>query len=139
MDQPDPDSLHADLVAQIFHPPRVIACGFEGKVDNDVTIVSHVELWPWRTVVRGSVTRAGSIAYNQGMPGPMDPRGDQMNWFTQWALTDDVGTDYHQVGAGRGGDGFCSDVDVRFRTAVPSNATRLSIFTPGGHRIEVPL
>jgi hypothetical protein len=139
VEQPDADAVHADLVARLFHPPRVVACGFEGAVDDDVTIVSHVELWAWRTVVRGSVTRVGSIAYNEGMPDASDPRGDVGSWLREWRLADDVGTEYRPAGAGRGGDGFCSDVHFSFRTAVPAGATRLTIVTPDGHRIEVPL
>jgi hypothetical protein len=131
--------LHADLVAAFFHPPRIVECGFEGFADREVTIVSHVEWWPWRTVVCGSVTRSGSIGYNEGLPSESDSARQDFTWFREWSLVDDVGTDYHQVGAGRSGDGFCSDVDVRFRTPVPPEATRLTITTPGGHRIEVPL
>jgi hypothetical protein len=78
------------------------------------------------------------ISSNQGFPSKRDGTR-QTDWFQQWSLADDVGTEYHQTGAGRGGDGFCSDVDVQFRAAVPAEATRLSITAPGGHRIEVAL
>ncbi|MAT05343.1 MAG: hypothetical protein CL424_09920 [Acidimicrobiaceae bacterium] len=72
MEPSDANALHADLVAAFFRPPRVVACGFEGFADGEVTIVSHVELWPWRTVVRGSVTRSGSVGYNEGWPSESD-------------------------------------------------------------------
>ena len=138
MEQSDANALHADLVAAYFHPPRIVVCGFEGSGNDDVTIVSHVELWPWRTVVRGSVTRPGSIDYNEGPPNPEDDVGD-MGWYEDWALVDDVDTEYRKAGAGRHGGGFCSDVEVSFENAVPPDATRLTIFTPGGHCIELPL
>ena len=113
-------------------------CGFEGSVDDEVTIVSHIELWPWRTIVRGSVTHSGSIRSNENSPGASD-RMHQRDWFEQWSLADDVGTEYHRAGGGRGGDGFCADVEVQFRTAVPAEATLLSITAPGDHRIEMAL
>ncbi len=134
----DAAALHADLVSGFFHPPRIVVCGFEGSVDDEVTIVSHIELWPWRTIVRGSVTHSGSIRSNENSPGASD-RMHQRDWFEQWSLADDVGTEYHRAGGGRGGDGFCADVEVQFRTAVPAEATLLSITAPGDHRIEMAL
>ena len=135
----DANASHADLVAAFFHPPRVVACGFEGSVGDVVTIVSHIELWSWRTVVRGSVTLAGSIGYSQDRTAEPDWAREAGTWFREWSLVDDVGTDYEQAAAGRGGDGFCSDVEVRFSTAVPPEATRLTIIRPGGHRVDTPL
>ena len=88
--------------------------------------------------MRGSVTRQGSIEFNENAPGAKD-RLRQMHWFHEWSPADDVGTEYHRMGGGRGGDGFCSDVDVQFRTAVPTEATRLTITAPGAHRIDVAL
>lgn len=134
----DADALHADLVSGFFHPPRIIVCGFEGTVDDEITIVSHVELWPWRTIVRGSFTQSGSVVSNESLKG-LEDRARQRAWFEQWSLADDVGTEYHQNGASRGGDGFCSDVHVECRTPVPAEATRLSIMAPRGHLIEVAL
>ncbi|MAT07037.1 MAG: hypothetical protein CL424_18540 [Acidimicrobiaceae bacterium] len=134
----DADALHAELVAAFFHPPRIVVCGFEASLDDEVIIVSHVELWPWRTVVRGSLTHPGSIGYDDRTAGPGEMMR-RLEWFHEWSLTDDVGTSYHQVEAGRGGDGFCSDVNVAFQPAVPSEATLLTIAVPGYQDIEVAL
>lgn len=131
----DADASHADLVVAFFHPPRVVVCAFESSVDDEITIVSHVELWPWRTIVRGSVTHAGSNADHTMSDGGHLTR----SWLQQWSLVDDVGTEYQKAGAGRGGDGFCQDVEVRFSTAVPPEARMLTITAPGGHRIELTL
>jgi hypothetical protein len=130
------DALHAELVGAFFHPPRIAVCGFEGFINDDVLIVSHFELWPWRTVVRGSLTRPGSIERNDGTTDVTYP--DRI-WLYDWSLQDDVGTDYQLSAAGLGGDGFCKDVDVRFGNAVPATATQLTIVAPTGRRIEVAL
>ena len=133
------DALHATLVAAFFHPPRLVVCAHEGLIDDDVLVLSHVELWPWRTVVRGSVTRPGSIKHNEGAPGPQGELGPSSTWLHDWSLQDDVGTEYHLSSSGLGGDGFCRDVDVRFRTPVPAEATRLTIVAPTGRRIDLAL
>jgi hypothetical protein len=130
------DALHAELVGAFFHPPRIAVCGFEGLINDDVLIVSHLELWPWRTVVRCSVTRPGSIGHNDGATDGTKPI---RIWLHDWSLQDDVGTEYRPSGAGLGGDGFCEDVDVRFSNAVPAEATLLTIVAPTGRRIEVAL
>lgn len=135
MEPPNSFALHADLVSAFFHPPRVVACAFESSIDDEVTIVSHVELWPWRTIVRSSVTHADSVAGNT----TSDWVHQAGSWLQQWSLVDDVGTEYQMAGGGRGGDGFCQDTEFRFSTAVPPEARMLTITAPGGHRIELML
>lgn len=136
MEPSEANALHAELVAGFFRPPRIVGCGYRGRDGQDVLIVSHVELWPWRTIVRASVTRRGSIATNEGHP---DDHTFTDRWLQDWSLDDDVGTRYLPSGAGIAGDGFCRDVEAQFATAVPSTATRLTIHVPTGGRIDIML
>jgi len=130
----DADRLHTDLVAAFFHPPKLISCG-RRLTDGDgaITIISHVEVWTWRTII------AGSRARNDGVQLSGTKLRESVEWFGGWSIVDDVHTEYRQLGAGSGGDGFCVDFHIKFSSAVPTHATQLVLTTPNGDDIELTL
>jgi hypothetical protein len=128
-----PDDVLA-LIRLNAVPPKIVAIGNRRELENGIIrIITHVELWTWRVVVRGSMLppppwkRVGPL-------GSADDRGAaraQLHaWHLAWRLTDDVGTVYVLRGSGGGGDGSHWDFDVRFDPQVPPDARVLSIHVP---------
>jgi hypothetical protein len=133
VDDEEADRLHAELVEAFFHLPCLVTVGSRRTTAAAVTIVSHVELWPWRTII------AGSVAPADGVDRSHRDRRERAEWFTWWSISDDVSTDYRQQGGGSHGNGFCSDFHIRFEPAPPVEATLLVVTTPDGDVIDVQL
>jgi hypothetical protein len=59
-----------EMVETFVHPPRIVVVGARHDLGDDrLLIVSHVELWPWRVVVRGTMANR--------RPATIDPMDDQ--------------------------------------------------------------
>ena len=115
----------AELVDAFVHPPEIVAVGHRGETESgEVLVVSHLELWLWRVVVRclrahrvppanhGPSLEAVPDANGSGvavmrvvMAGPEETelRRSQTAWLQQWQLTDDIGTSYRMSRAGSSG------------------------------------
>jgi hypothetical protein len=143
----DPSNVTgADWIDPFVHPPRLVAIGHRVELaDGSVRVVSHVELWPWRTVVRGVYAHPRLNAANDGTDSPDTPGWvgpwEAETWFGGWQLGDDMGSEYRRTGGGMGGaaDVPSTDFNIEFASPVPSQATRLTIQTPDGDNIELAI
>lgn len=161
-----PDIGSAELFDAFMHPPRIVSIGHRSvSVAGEIRIVSHIELWPWRVVVRGTRanrhavpkpsqrldSRASSPLVDPATSVPsvvgaieiqVSPSEDHRvasRWFMNWRLIDDVGSEYRPAGGGGHGAHGWSDFAIQFEPAVAVEARRVSIETPDGDVIEVPL
>jgi hypothetical protein len=138
----------ADWIDAEVHPPRLVTVAQRvALADGSVRVVSHVELWPWRTVVRGVYAhehrdpRTGSSNAAQESVAPWRFEPMNADWFAGWLLGDDTGTLYRRTGAGIGGAAgdLWASFNIEFASPVPRQASRLTIHTRDGDRIEVAI
>lgn len=156
----------ADLVDAFIHPPTLVEVAARAESDTgEVLIVSHLELWPWRVVVRGvradryadtsptvlpvppdlSATArtvlVEAVRADRSRPDALARRQAHAAWYTSWQIADDIATDFQRVGAGGGGSGgnLWSDFRVEFHPSVPPAARQLTITSPYGDEIAVRL
>jgi hypothetical protein len=111
VDEPPRSPSAREFVEAFVRPARVIEAPHRRLVDDEVLVVSHIEIWRWRVVVRGlrgdpnfrpsrrevSTIRHGAqlvdVAPEEGHPLQRD-----IDWLPAWRLTDDVGTVYRNAG-----------------------------------------
>ena len=129
------------LVDAFYYPPRLLPVAHRSELSHgNVLIVSHVELWPWRTSVRGGFT--DGVETDRPTPriapttGLHHSKGPLSEWIHDWVLTDDADTVYLGGGASTNGN-VIHDFIIDFAAPVPAAATALTITTPVGTRIEV--
>jgi hypothetical protein len=162
-DEPS-DVTAPKLVDAFIHPPDVADVGFRAEsTAGEVLIVSLVEVWPWRTVIRGlRADKSASVSSLGARPQPdsdapsgvvvgaarLMPDQEMLErqravaaWYTAWRVADDVETEYRSVGAGGGGSGgaLWSDFRIEFQPGVPQTARHLAIISPDGHEISLHL
>jgi hypothetical protein len=143
VDEDPPDPTAAELIDAFIHPPRLITIAQRVELtDGRVRVLSHLELWPWRTVISGVYASARRADV------PQEARArhqwpfvavDGTDWFSAWQLDDDVETVYDRTGGGGGGSGgdLWATFHVEFVPNVPSRAKRLTIHMPDGDPIQV--
>lgn len=152
-------SSAAELVSAFVRPPRLVAIGRRTTSGEIVEIISHLELWPWRVVLRGvrasDATRPLDLGHRAQ---PADPdttttgvvtaevvTGDgawarDLQRLTSWEISDDVGTEYRSSSASGGGVGtMWEDFSIQFEPAVPANASTLRIITADSEEIVLAL
>ena len=164
-----PDDLSsvtaAQLVDAFVHPPELVEVAWRAEsTDGGVLIVSHLELWSWRVVVRG--LRANRFAMTTpaavpSVPGEVassaygvaelqvvssdasgvESRLEATRWFTGWDFVDDVGTVNRCVSGGGGGSGglLWSEFHVEFQPTPPPIAEHATLKAPDGSYIPVEL
>jgi hypothetical protein len=159
MSNEPPDVSFSDLINAFLHPPRLLPIGQRHESDDGVvSVLSHLELWPWRVILRGARADPNaedeSVRHLTTLPqqhddgpvgisiGVLEPehRGRNravMEWTTAWLLADDLGTDYRIIGASTSGGLRRSDFEVTFEPQMPPNAKRVTITTPDGDAVEV--
>lgn len=132
-----------EMVEAFVHPPRLVEVARrEASGDGRVLVVSHVELWPWRVVVRGVIAN-----HHPTTVDPVD--GEAMRarflldseWMTGWSLVDDADSEYHSSTGSMGGSGGDTWVEfhIEWHPCVPAAATTLTIRPPDGNAFDVPL
>ena len=156
----------AELVDAFVHPPTILTVARRDELsDGRVRIVSHLELWPWRVVVRGvranrfptmpkhatrqpyefdessSELASGRVDIHEPDAAEVRAFRKESEWMTGWRLSDDVGTEYQLLGAGSGGSGgeLWSEFHSEFHPRVPSDARVLSIHPPDDDAFPVAL
>jgi hypothetical protein len=106
----------------------------EIPADGRVRFLTTLEIWSDRVVlrwaehspVRGVFGRDPELrTHREGGPG--------------WELADDLGTVYAWGGGGARGGGHWQDSEVEFSPPVPATAQRLTVRTPEGASVDVPL
>ncbi len=151
-----------EMVDAFVHAPVLVPIGKRADGDR-IVVLSHVELWPWRVIVRALV------ADPQFAPQPVQsPTGDleasggvgvvtaeilglteqrherwrrDIEWMNSWTLADDAGTEFVASGwsGGPSDDQLWCDLALNYDTAVPPQAQRLTISGPVIGSVEVPL
>lgn len=154
----------SEMIDAFVHPPRIVSIGrrTESAV-GELLIVSHVELWPWRVVIRGlGADKRATTALSLPDMSPFEPEVSpgtlsgrliepsratrerfraQHVWVTTWVIEDDVSTEYRLVGASSGGHGGDTwwDFDIRFHPGAPAGARFLTLVPPGSEPISLDL
>jgi hypothetical protein len=140
MDEPPRLPTARELVDAFVHPARVIQTPYRGSGDQ-VLVVSHIEIWPWRVVVRGLradatfVPRRREVQTVRHGIRPVDVAPDEggllqldADWPGQWSLHDDVGTAYRYTGGTGDFRGVLwTDFSIAFEPAVPDAAGELTL------------
>lgn len=142
-----------EMVEAFVHAPLLVPVG--ERVEGDLVVVlSHVELWPWRVVVRAMVANPDFNPRARQFPtgGPNASAGvgvvtgeitDQaeqhrerwqrgIEWMNSWTLTDDLGTEFLASGwsGAPSDDQLWSDLTLTYDTVLPPTAQRLIISGP---------
>jgi hypothetical protein len=157
----DPPDGVANLLDAFMHPPRLYRVAHRTESpDGRILIVTHVELWPWRIVIRGA--RAIKPAPPRRLLGEGVPTGDQppgsvrgavrdqspaeverarteARWFTDWQISDDVGTSYLAQGSHSGGNETWTDYAIEFQPSAPAGASHLTITIGDGEVVELTI
>ena len=152
-----------EMVDAFVHAPLLVPIGERVDGEDFVVVLSHVELWPWRVVVRALVANPNfapqSLRLPTGNAGASSGVGvvtadvvalteqhherwrRQIEWMNSWELADDTGTQFNSSGwsGGPSDDQLWSDLELRYDTIVPPNAHRLTISGPTFDSIEVAL
>ena len=157
-----------DMLDAFIRPPRVFEVGYRHEsAEGEVLIVTSVEIWPWRTVVRGvtanRTTRWGtpfqSTSVDASEPPDNGEHTPEVNLVSpvqrarelglgahrvraeammSWHLDDNAGTTYRATGwHGRGS--MWSDFEIEFKPGAPSVASLLTITPTVGEPIPVRL
>ncbi len=142
-----------EMIDAFVHPPILIPIGKRIEADR-VVVLSHIELWPWRTVVRGVIAQrdvrppvlpaatadddpsiTGGVVTAHVVDSSDDMWADRregIEWMSDWTLIDDIGTNYES----RGWHGLpttgqlWSDVAWEYRTPTPADARVLTLAHP---------
>jgi hypothetical protein len=154
-----PDVGFSDLIDAFMRPPKLLPIDRRLETDDGVVhVLSHLELWPWRVVLRGA--GADKNATDDGVrqlaiPSQTDVRGSStvsvgvlrqehlaenraaMDRTVGWGIADDLGTEYRMIGASSGGGGRWWDFEVRFEPPMPTTVRRVMISAPNGELVEV--
>ncbi len=155
-DEQDPDI--AALVAGMMQPPVLVPVGRRFDFDDAILLFSHVEIWPWRLMLRAAHASRGvpppmklpltsdgeldkeaakaMVSERRGLGHPLTA-----SWMNGWAAVDDVGTDYRVVGGGSGGPGgdWWRDFHVHLEPAPPTAAHSVSLMGPRDATLTVAL
>lgn len=149
----DRDSLPSafDLVEAFVQPPHIVPLAVRESNGATIVVLTAVELWPWRTVLRGVVANSEFVPRRRTLPvvppdappGTIsgmirtvaDPAGHRVHaeWMASFALHDDSGTEFRLIGWSGGGpldQQLWADVEWNFDAPVPASATRLMISGP---------
>ncbi|MBI4936402.1 MAG: hypothetical protein HY828_21190 [Actinobacteria bacterium] len=159
MSHEPPGASFSDLVDAFLRPPKLLRINHRRETpDGLVRVLSHLELWPWRVVLRGAradknelddaeIQRQipsppeapGSSTVSVGVLGPEHLASNRaaMEWTLGWSIFDDLGTEYRVIGASSGGAGRWSDFEVTFEPPVPVTVSRVTISALDGDVIEV--
>lgn len=158
MGTPQPWPTPRELTDAFIHPPVLVPIG-ERFEDDLVVVVSHVEIWPWRLVVRGLVadpnfepdaivlppTELSSPADDNSA---LDAIGQHrhrwrrgIDWMNSWSVVDDAGTEFVATGwKGSPFDGqYWCDLELQYEGVAARSARRLSISGPVIGSIDVNL
>ena len=153
----------AEFFDAFMYPPILVHVGHRTEwAEGPIRIVSHVELWPWRVVVRGARadrhavprpserfdSRAAHPSIGAGpgtvtgriVSGRADDRYRGLRGgINQWSLSDDIGTQYRMTGGGGIAAAGWYDFAIEFAPAAPPSCGRLSIRTADSDVIDVPV
>lgn len=154
-----PGVSFSDLVDAFMQPPRLLQIDRRLEThDGVVRVLSHLELWPWRVVLRGAFADKNETddgVRQPTIPSQTDVQGPStvsvgvlgrerlarsraaMDWTLGWSIADDLGTGYRMIGASSGGGGRWWDFEVTFEPPVPTNVKRVMISAPDGELVEV--
>lgn len=149
-----------EMVDAFVHAPLLVPIG--ERVDGDLVVVlSHVELWPWRVVVRALVanpnftpkavqfptadrdTSAGVGVVHAEVATLNDQHRERwrrgIEWMNSWTLADDVGTAFLASGwsGSPSDDQLWSDLALTYDPVMPPDAQRLIISGPVIGSVEV--
>ena len=142
VEEHEADDARALVIANI-RPPRLIAAPSRERVGDQIVVFSHVELWPWRIVLRGALANEAVRLPEPDLDSEQRDRffadGGLHRWMTDWQATDDLGSDYRFAGSGGGGSGgdLWMDFHVQFDPAPPENAKRLTFTRSDGIEVHV--
>jgi len=133
------------LVLANMRPPKLIAAASRDRVGDQIVVFSHVEVWPWRVVLRGALANEEVRLPEPHLDSEQQDRffadGGLHRWMTDWQATDDLDSDYRFAGSGGGGSGgdLWMDFHVQFDPAPPENANWLTFTRPDGIEVRVEL
>jgi hypothetical protein len=162
MDSSPSQPTARELIDAFVHAPTLLPIG--ERIEGDrIVVLSHVEVWPWRVVVRALVANPHFTPQPMRFPnGDMDAStavgvvtaevaastGHQrerwqrdIEWMNAWTLADDTGTQFRSSGwSGRPSDDqlWC-DLALTYDMVVPPIAQRLVISGPAIGQIDVAL
>ena len=154
MTSEDPPPAEADgLPEDLMLAPRLVRVDQRLDVSGGkVILISHLELWPWRVIVRGTERRDPSPAPEQPQPGArlaIDAVEAEvarrtaisaMRFFEDWGLVDDEGTNFFRAGSSQGPiSALWSDFSIEFWPAAPTVARHLRLTISDVGSIDVQL
>jgi len=156
------------MLDALMQRPRVFEVGYRHEsAEGEILIVTSVETWPWRTVVRGVTANRNtqwgtpfeSLSIDASEPPDndkanpeinavaaahrarvlwLDPRRVRAQAMMSWQLHDDAGTAYRAT-SWHGSGSMWSDFQIEFEPGTPRAASQLTITPTVGEAVAVRL
>lgn len=153
-----------ELIDAFIHPPKIVLVA-QRFVSDHVVVVSHVEVWPWRVVVRALTANPGYSVQHAEAPQSDPPTGDtsqtgsvsvsivepseerinrfrrDIEWMQSWVLTVDSGSKLHAAGwkGGVNEDSLWRDLELQYDVVLAPGSERLTISHPDFGLLDVNL